>query len=266
MPRRPRKRSSTGIYHVMERGNQKKNIFHDYEDRQMFIDILKIKKIKLKFTLYAYCLMNNHIHLLINENSEDISYIMKSINVSYVKYYNKKYKRCGHLFQGRFKSECVDNESYLLSVLRYIHQNPVDARIALKCIDYDWSSYKEYIYPNKKSYSLIDRNFILKQFSTDPYKAVDYFRDFHDQSSNNPHLDITENKNLFIQSLKDAEEFLENYCNENNVTLKWLKEQGKRGNRLLYNAILFLKNNSCLTYEEISKIVGVSISTVSRVK
>ncbi len=90
--------------------------------------------------------MDNHVHLMISEGTEDLSKIMKRINVSYVYYFNQKYKRVGHLFQDRFKSENVEQDLYLLALARYIHQNPLNPPLVKKVSDYKWSSYNSYMY------------------------------------------------------------------------------------------------------------------------
>ncbi|MDD3839113.1 MAG: transposase [Clostridia bacterium] len=151
MPRQRRKRSKTGIYHVMLRGIDRSKIFGDDEDREKFIQAVFKARQKSQFFIYAYCLMSNHVHLLIKE-SEEIGKIIKRIAVSYVQWYNDKYAREGHLFQNRFRSEPVENEPYLIVVTRYIHQNPIKAKITDKIEEYRWSSYYQYIqrYNGKK--------------------------------------------------------------------------------------------------------------------
>src|SRR6056297_3473731 len=121
MARKPRRKSETGIYHVMLRGINKQRIFEDKQDYQKFIDVIKKTKETSDFNLYSYCLMSNHIHLLIKETEEELGEIFKRIGARFVYWYNSKYSRTGHLFQGRFKSEVVESDSYLLTVLRYIH-------------------------------------------------------------------------------------------------------------------------------------------------
>jgi REP element-mobilizing transposase RayT len=105
MSRKARQLSSTKIYHVIIRGNRKEDIFLEDEDKRRFIKILKKIKQKDEYELYAFCLMNNHVHLLIKEKNEHISRIMKRINISYVNYFNQKYQQIGHLFQDRYRSE-----------------------------------------------------------------------------------------------------------------------------------------------------------------
>ncbi len=149
MSRKARRLSSTKIYHVMIRGNRKEDIFLEDEDKRRFIKILKKIKQKDEYELYAFCLMNNHVHLLIKEKNEHISRIMKRINISYVNYFNQKYQQIGHLFQDRYRSEPIENDSYLLAVLSYIHNNPVSAFIVKNLEEYPWCSY--YIYTKELS-------------------------------------------------------------------------------------------------------------------
>ena len=98
MPRQQRDKSNTGYYHIMIRGNERKDIFIDEQDKTYFIEILKNKKVEDRYGLIAFCIMDNHAHLLLQEKEEDIANIMKRINISYVFYFNKKYRRMGHLF------------------------------------------------------------------------------------------------------------------------------------------------------------------------
>ena len=140
MARQSREKSETGIYHVMIRGIDKRNIFLDKEDKIKFLEKLIQAKEAAKFKLYAYCLMDNHVHLLIQE-SEEIGTSIKRLTVGYVQWHNNKYARTGHLFQNRYMSEVVETEEYLISVLRYIHQNPVKAKMVKNCTNYLWSSY-----------------------------------------------------------------------------------------------------------------------------
>jgi len=129
----------------MLRGINQQNIFHDDEDNLKFLETLADCKQVDGFTLYSFCLMSNHVHLLIKVNNSDLGQTFKRIGVRYVYWYNLKYKRIGHLFQDRYKSEPVETEEYFLSVLRYIHQNPVKAGITSDIAAYRWSSYSEYI-------------------------------------------------------------------------------------------------------------------------
>ena len=146
MPRKARAKSETNIYHIMLRGNNRETIFHDREDCIMLLRILKKCKQLSQFQLYAYCLMGNHVHLLLQSGPESIDQVMKRICTRYVKWYNAKYGRVGHLFQDRFKSEPVCDAAYFCTVLRYILNNPVKAGICKQVTDYPLSSINDYVH------------------------------------------------------------------------------------------------------------------------
>lgn len=161
MARVSRQKSESGIYHVMLRGINKEQIFFDDKDYDKFINILLRCKSICHFELYAYCIMPNHVHLLLKETDESVSQIMKRIGCRFVYWYNAKYERVGHLFQDRFKSEPVEDDSYFLSVLRYIHDNPVAAGLCRKMADYPYSSYRSYF----EKVSFIDKDFVFSMIN-----------------------------------------------------------------------------------------------------
>jgi putative transposase len=181
--RQARKTSSSGLYHVIVRGANRQEIFHDDDDRIKFLETLQKVKIKAELKVYAWCLMGNHVHLLLKEGNESISVVTKRIGVTYANYYNWKYKTNGHLFQDWFKSENVGNVNYLLTVTRYIHQNPVKAGIVPK--PHHWKSssclgyYGEPVYPP----SLLDFNYLLNMFSPDQSIAIERFKEFNERSN-----------------------------------------------------------------------------------
>jgi REP element-mobilizing transposase RayT len=129
MARPYRLQAENCLYHITSRGDDRKKIFLSETDFEKFLEYIKVAKDKFKFYLYAYCLMNNHYHLLIETTQSNLSRIMQYINTSYTIYYNGKRKRSGHLFQGRFKSIIVEADSYFTELTRYIHLNPVRAKI-----------------------------------------------------------------------------------------------------------------------------------------
>ncbi|MDR2569046.1 MAG: transposase [Oscillospiraceae bacterium] len=194
MPRRGRARSTTDIYHVMLRGINQQNIFEDDEDCHKMIQILIDVKEKSKFELYSYCLMGNHCHLLLKTLDEDIALIFKRICVRYVYWYNLKYKRIGHLFQDRFRSEVVENDRNFLSVLNYIHQNPVKAGMCVLLSDYKWSSYNEYMVKPR----VIDTEFV---FSLINKKELEKFHNIE----NTENVDKLMEYKAPIYRLSDAE-------------------------------------------------------------
>ncbi len=138
MPRTARKKSESGIYHVMLRGSDRKLLFMDDSDCERFIDILRKVREQSGCALYAFCLMGNHVHLLIKENQDPLETVFKRIGVAYAAYFNRKYDLHGHLFQDRFRSEPVTTDSYFMDVLRCICQNPVQAGLAEDFLNYQW--------------------------------------------------------------------------------------------------------------------------------
>jgi len=163
MARQARKRSATGVYHIMLRGIDKRNIFLHDDDKMIFMKKLLKAKENVNFGLYGYCLMDNHIHLLIHE-SEEIGVSIKRITVGYVLWHNNRYGRVGHLFQNRYLSEPVESEGYLVHVLRYIHQNPLKANMVKKPEDYPWSSYNDYISAYQGDVINIDADMVMAYF------------------------------------------------------------------------------------------------------
>jgi len=157
MPRTERKKSSTGIYHVMLRGINRQTIFEDNEDNEKFLQTIRECKELSGFELYGYCLMGNHVHLLLKEGKEGLDLVFKRIGARYVFWYNWKYRRSGHLFQDRFKSEVIESDPYFIVVLRYIHQNPKKAGLCKTIEEYKWSSYGEYI----RQSVIVDHEFAL---------------------------------------------------------------------------------------------------------
>lgn len=183
MPRSSRKsqKSVTRIYHVILRGINSQDIFLDDNDRKKFLKELTRTKEKYRYELYAYVLMNNHVHLLIKDEHDYISKIIQSISTAYAIYFNKKYNRIGHLFYNRFHSKCVENQKYLMNLQRYIHRNPQKDGIS-KMDRYEWSSYKEYIGESK----LVNAKYILSILSSNEVEAIKLWKaynlvDFEDE-------------------------------------------------------------------------------------
>lgn len=162
MPRRAREISYLRINHVILRGINQQIIFEDDTDYLQFISILKYYKEPCGYKIYAYCLMNNHIHLLLEHTSMSLGTIMKRIEVKFVRWYNLKYHRIGNLFQDRYKSEPVNDMQYFQNVFRYIHQNPLHAGLEDTVGTYRWSSYHAYA-RSDASFVDIDKAFQLFQ-------------------------------------------------------------------------------------------------------
>ena len=182
MPRQARRKSESGIYHIMLRGINQQQIFEDEEDNLRFLETLFKYKQQCGYEIYAYCLMGNHVHILLKEGEENLTLVLKRIAGSYVYWYNWKYHRSGHLFQDRFKSEPVEDDIYFLTVIRYIHQNPIKAGICQNIDGYKFSSYNEYV--NKAN--LIDAEFCFGIIDKEQ------FIEFNNRFNDDICLDITD--------------------------------------------------------------------------
>ena len=194
MPRRARKKSATGLYHIMIRGIGRQSIFEEPGDKVRFLEILEACKEVSGFALYAYCLMDNHVHLLLQERDEPIEQIVKRIGSRYVYWYNLKYRRSGHLFGDRFRSEPVEDDPYFITVVRYIHRNPVQAGLCSGPEQYAFSSYGAYIQPSAES--IVDTDFLLGMMDRASFAA------YHAKADDVKCLDIEEQP---VRRLTDEE-------------------------------------------------------------
>jgi putative transposase len=153
------------IYHVLSRGNGGQDIFRSEDDRYLFLDLLGELVERFDIDVHAYVLMGNHYHLLLKTKVANLSRAMQWFGTSYTRKFNLKNRTGGHLFQGRFKSIIIENDSYLLRLSCYIHRNPVRAGMVERLADYAWSSYLPYAYKNTKTPSWLTTESILKQLS-----------------------------------------------------------------------------------------------------
>jgi len=143
MPRMQRLIINNASYHIMVRGNQKQITFIEEEDFAKYLDLLRHYKREYGFKLYGYCLMPNHVHLILEvEDGIDLSKIMQGLNQAYTLWFNKKYEKVGHLWQGRYKSMVIQKNKYMLDCLEYVELNPIRANISKSPFDYPWSSWK----------------------------------------------------------------------------------------------------------------------------
>lgn len=169
MPRTARKKSRTGVYHVVIKGIDRQSMFEESKDYQKYLEILQLYSYECDFDIFAYCLMTNHIHIIIREKSHPIETIFRKINTNYSVWFNMKYQRTGHLQQDRYYSEPIEDFQYLLAAIRYVHQNPVKAGLEPSPgTTYLWSSIYEYI--SQQSH-LTNIDFIFNHVSVDEFIA-----------------------------------------------------------------------------------------------
>ncbi len=254
MPRQARLKSESGVYHIIMRGINRKIIFKDSEDFLMFIYCLQKYKGKSGYEIYAYCLMNNHIHILIKIGDEPLEQVMRRICGKYVYWYNQKYERIGNLFQDRFKSEPVENDTYFLTVLRYIHQNPLKAGIVGDISQYKWSSYHEYL--NYNNAELVDVNFSLKMFHEDKEKAVKEFIKFNAEVKDDRCLEVGERKHLTDKKAKDI---IDRYLKVD--SMQEIEDIDKKTRNKILST---LKKEHGLSIRQIERLTGIQRGIVSR--
>lgn len=251
MPRIKRQLTDCGIYHVIVKGMGSQLLFEDDQDRKKFLSILQKYKEEMGFKINGYCLMDNHVHLLIWDRFNDLSNIMKRINLSYVTYFNRKYERSGSLFHGRFKSEIISSHHYLLAAFRYILRNPENAGIC-NINNYKWSSYSDYIRKNKKK--LTDTSFMLNVIY-DNYGSIT-FDDFIKKQSEFSIMEITQPHfrndksviNLIRKTLHlDSPQRIQSFSKElRNKCLKQLKTLG-------------------IPVRQLERIIGISRGIIQRI-
>lgn len=177
MPRQERLSAHNIIYHVFGRGNNRSPIFFETLDYQRFLKNLERYRTDFSYRLYAYSLMPNHFHLLLETNDVTVSKIMQVLMTAHTMYVNKKRDLVGHLFQGRFRNIAVEKETYFLEVLRYIHLNPVRAGLVDRVEQYPWSSYGKYIAAGTDVPTL-NTAMALDMFSNDSFKQKQLFAEF----------------------------------------------------------------------------------------
>lgn len=176
MPRKPRIHNPGAVYHVILRGNAKQDIFFDAEDRRRFLVLLQYGIERYGFRLHGYCLMTNHLHLVIQVGEIPLSRIMQNLSLRYTKWINWSQNRSGHLFHGRYKAVMVEANNYLSQLVAYLHLNPARAGICENPLDYPWSSFRAYLGLEQASWLTTEP--ILSQFSPRLKRARELFREF----------------------------------------------------------------------------------------
>ncbi len=246
MARNARTKSESHIYHIMIRGINRQLIAVDEEDNQRLKEVMRQCKEICGYELYGYCFLGNHIHLLMKEGKESLEQIFKRIGSRYVYYFNQKYKRIGHLFQDRFKSEPINDDSYLLTVLTYIHNNPVKAGLNKTAAEYKWSSYGEYL----EESSLIDATFILGMITKEQ------FIELHKAEGQVKVLDIGEDN--FRTTDAEAVQIVKELCGVDVWELAGM-DITKR------NSYIKKLRNRGISIRQISRITGISKGIIERV-
>ena len=273
MPRKPRIHYEGALYHVIVRGNNRSSIFEKKENKAAYLNIIKRYKKKYSFKLYAYCIMDNHAHLLIGVDKAPLSKIMQGIQQVYTQNYNKDYERTGHVFEQRYKAIICDKDSYLLNLIRYIHMNPVQAGMA-KGLKYKWSSHNKYL---KEKSNLIDYQFPLSLFSNNKKQRTKLYIAFMTEKE----IDELENYSLSKEEIKkhvkdddeektiqiDLDVIINKTIDYLDLSKEMLKSRGR--NRKISTArrviILLARNHTEASGVSISEAIGVTKSLVSKI-
>ena len=258
MVRVARDRCESGIYHIVLRGINRQDIFYDDGDMLRFLETVEMKKTDKQFEIYAYCMMTNHIHLLIRETGDTVSRIMSRVGTSYAKWYNQKYMRSGHLFQGRYGSECVEDDKYLLAVIRYIHNNPVKAGLVNEPEAYRWSSIHAYYgnkeYPN----GLTETGFVLGTIHSRREEAIRAFVEFMKQDNKDKCLD-----EAIIHRKTDIEVKAEIEALMGGEPIGRLQGLDKKKRGEIINLI---KQSEGVTQRQIARVTGISQNIIFKSK
>ncbi len=197
------------VYHVLNRGNNQQAIFIDDGDYPCYLDVLKRYKVRFGFKLFSYCLMTNHVHLLIKTSSQGtVSDIVKVLTISHTRRYHYRYQTSGHVWQGRFKSPIVSDDEYLLTLMRYIEQNPVRAGMVKHPQEYRFSSYRENSVENISSLIDKEENPVFMALGSTHTDRLQRYKDFASNMIEEDKLSLIR-KSLKGQSHFSSEKFLE---------------------------------------------------------
>lgn len=282
------------LYHITSRGNEKKKIYLDDTDRIKFLEILREYHVRYGILIHSYVLMDNHYHLILETPKGNLLKVMHGINGGYTGYFNRKYKRAGHLFQGRYKGILVDKDNYLVQLGRYVHLNPVRAAIVGRPEQYKWSSYPGYI-GKEKEYQWVEYSWMLSKFGSNTKRAREKYREYVEEGLKkeietplkNLHGQIILGEDKFMEIIKRMlkgkdlsheiierkrlmaqvlpEEVIKKVAKTFGTKKEMIQERGRKYNIARKAAIYFTQRYSVLSNEEIGKLFGgIHFSAVSK--
>ncbi len=254
MPRKPRILSSTGIYHIILRSVNQHIIFEDDSDYKKFLYIIEDCKKKYDIDIYAYCLMDNHVHLLLYSPPDKLSLCFQSLGTKFARWYNNKYLRSGHLFQGRFFSKTIECEAAFLSTLVYIHNNPVKANMCRYASEYRWSSYNAF-YGAKNTLINVAYSYAIAGTKE---SLLRYFSREQDSQENPLFTEDHKEKRYFVSD----EKALETFKSITNLTSTSAVSELSKVKRNEYVRSLREKG---LTVKQTARVMDISEKTVMRI-
>lgn len=284
MARKQRIHYSGAVYHVILRGNAGQDVFFDDNDRYRFYLMLQLAVEKFGCLIHGFCLMTNHIHLIMQAGEIPLSKIMQNITLRYTKWINYRYVRTGHVFQGRYKALLLDADAYLMELVRYVHLNPVRAGMVSTPVEYRWSGHSCYL--GIETVPWLSTNWLLNQFSEDHLKSVQAYADFVADGMDEKHRDdfhvgtcegrILGNdtflSNVFIRSDQmpaksiELSDEIEAVCQIYSLTIPQLIAQGKTRPYSEARAIaaLFVLNTPNLSLTELGIMLNRDAATLGR--
>ncbi|MGM0396432.1 MAG: transposase [Bacillota bacterium] len=253
MARLKREMSPTGYYHIMMRGINKEMIFKNNFDKKNYLSLIEIK-IEEEVRVVGFCIMDNHVHLIIKGKLEDIAASMKRINTSFAMRINRSLDRVGHVFQDRYKSEIINNEAHLISAVRYVHNNPVNAGITKNPQQYDWSSYSHFLQGKSNLLDSREVEMIMKIIG-----SKKQFQDFH----------TVEDKIKFIDTKEELDRL--EYSRAQRIISEYHRNRGEMDSQNLrkkpdemYQLIRTLMENTSLSHRKIASLLEVNNNIVHR--
>lgn len=250
MPRSTRKRSEADIYHVIVRGEGRQLLFEDEADRRYFMRLLSEAVRNEAAEVLAWCLMSNHVHLLVHASFDRMPRLMQRLTSGYATYFNKRHDHVGHVFAGRYKSLPIDTDEYLMTLVRYIHFNPVCENLSQTC-DYSWSSYNDYF----TGAGITSTGFVL-----DVFGGIGEFAAFHNIDADAVEL-RAKLENLGRQlSDEEAYDIAEQVLGRRAIANLGSMEKEER------DAGIAALRQSGLTIKQIERFTGVGRGIVERVK
>ena len=241
---------AANYHHIMTQGIGKSCIFKEEVNKIKMLNIMREEVQKGGVKLLAYCIMDNHLHVLMNSsNISDMSNFMKIINIRYARYYNKKYNRVGYVFRDRYKSQPIVNEHYLLRCMRYIHNNPVKAGISKEITDYQWSSFGEILSDDS---DILDMTSVFELFSLEPKKALYSFCEFHNKKYEDDSFMFLEDEPVIDENEKKS--FL--YLRDTNMA------DLQDNSDLMIDYVTYLKDELKMSQRQISEWVGLGRTSI----
>lgn len=248
MPRKGRELSCFNLYHVVIRGIDRQVIFEDEKDYISFLSVLLEYKKLTGFKLHAYCLMSNHVHLLIEPGDESLSNTMKRIEIKFARWYNLKYNRHGYLFQSRFASEPINDEKYYMTVFRYIHQNPMKAGLERRYGEYPWTSFREYM--------INEPVLVTRERSIGVFGSLENLIDYVEQPMEKKALDVSFRRNISDDEIKKLMKNITGCANSTEFKSLAIPDRNMNLRKMYENGI---------PIRQINRLTGVSRGVITRV-